>query len=81
MDSRGIKRLLFSYVLINGICITLQTKEGKRKSWLLFKLWQLFEIKMFLLQEVYTTLFKKWMFKAQGKNMGYWYNVATCRSF
>ncbi|XP_021422058.2 ephrin type-A receptor 2 [Oncorhynchus mykiss] len=27
MDSRGIKRLLFSYVLINGIFITLQTKE------------------------------------------------------
>ncbi|KAM6977227.1 ephrin type-A receptor 2 [Aplochiton taeniatus] len=27
MDSRGIKRLLFSYVFINGIFITLQTKE------------------------------------------------------
>lgn len=32
MDSRGIKRLLFSYVLINGIFITLQTKEGKRST-------------------------------------------------
>jgi hypothetical protein len=32
MDPRGIKLLLFSYVFISFIFITLQTKEGKRST-------------------------------------------------